>query len=313
MRKFLALLLLPLSIVPVALAVPYVADQHESFSARYLEREALAAPAVASVKYRPVAAYRDRVPVLVYHGINDDGSRYSQTRQDFADQMAALHADGFHTVSAADVARFARGERVPLPSRPVLITFDDGRVDSFRGADAVLERYGFRATMFAIAGVTTEASRTYLGPDELASMEDSGRWDIQVHAGEGHTRIDGNRPYYGALESGESLDEFTTRVGDDLDGARSRLARAVGDDGLGDLFAVPYSDYGQSPGGDAVVAMLSLQAMTQRFTGVFVQSSTVEPVTRGQSGLLSRFEPTRDINANDLLRTLRRGTADKEA
>ena len=65
--------------------------------------------------------------------------------------LAALDAAGFHTLDAETYARFARGEDVALPSRPVLVTFDDGRLDSFRGADAVLERYGMRATMFAIA------------------------------------------------------------------------------------------------------------------------------------------------------------------
>ncbi|MEA2169865.1 MAG: poly-beta,6-N-acetyl-D-glucosamine N-deacetylase [Solirubrobacteraceae bacterium] len=315
MRRFLATMLLPLSLVPVAFAVPYVAEQHESFSARYLDREALASPDVGHVTAPPVPAYRDRVPVLAYHGINDGGGAYALTQTAFAKQMAALDEAGFHTISAHTYARFARGEQVRLPERPILLTFDDGRVDSFRGADAVLEEHGFRATMFAIAGQTVDASRTYLGPDELASMEDSGRWDIQEHAGDGHVQIaspDGKRrPYYATLQPGETLGEFRTRVAGDLDEGARKLAAVVPDADFGDLFAVPYSDYGQTTG-NPLVAGSSLRAMTARFTAVFVQHGDVQPTRRGQHGLLPRYEPKPGTTPQALLRVLRRGI-DKEA
>ena len=39
-----------------------------------------------------------------------------------------------------------------LPAKPVLLTFDDGRLDSYRGADAPLQRMGMHAAMFVITG-----------------------------------------------------------------------------------------------------------------------------------------------------------------
>jgi hypothetical protein len=231
--------------------------------------------------------------------------------------MAALDAAGFHTLDAHTYARFARGEDVDLPPRPILITFDDGRLDSFRGADAVLEQHDFRATMFAIAGATVDASRTYLSADELSDMEASGRWDIQFHAGDGHQQIETasgrTRPFYGGLEPGESLAEFDDRVQDDLDDGREQLADMVPGAELGDLFSVPYSDYGQAPGGELPIAVTSLRSMTSRFTAVFIQRSELHPTRRGQHGLLTRYEPKPDTTPKDLLRVLRRGTADKEA
>ena len=50
--------------------------------------------------------------------------------------MAMLAADGFHAISIAQYARFAGGDVAALPDRPILITFDDGRLDSYQGADA---------------------------------------------------------------------------------------------------------------------------------------------------------------------------------
>ncbi|MEA2143712.1 MAG: hypothetical protein QOI64_2142, partial [Solirubrobacteraceae bacterium] len=94
MRRLLATILLPLSLIPVALAVPYVAGQHEAFRARYIEREALAAPVVGRLASASVPVYRDKVPVLVYHGLNEDGGRWTIDRAGFARQMAALDAAG---------------------------------------------------------------------------------------------------------------------------------------------------------------------------------------------------------------------------
>ena len=42
---------------------------------------------------------------------------------------------GFESISLAQYTRFRRGDSRGLPARPVLITFDDGRLDSYRGAD----------------------------------------------------------------------------------------------------------------------------------------------------------------------------------
>ncbi len=108
------------------------------------------APAAAEA---PVHNYRGVVPVLLYHGIDAvprSREPYSTTPAEFARQRAMLSGDGFHAISIAQYARFAGRDVEELPDRPILITFDDGRLDSYQGADAILARYGMRATMFVI-------------------------------------------------------------------------------------------------------------------------------------------------------------------
>ena len=56
----------------------------------------------------------------------------------FAEQMEMLERAGFQTISIAQYVRFLQGDAAGLPARPILITFDDGRLDSYRGADKVL-------------------------------------------------------------------------------------------------------------------------------------------------------------------------------
>lgn len=307
MKRFIAVVLLPLSLVPVALAVPYVADEHASYQARYLDRGSLPAPAVGPADAPRAPAYRDRIPTLVYHGINDSGARYTATQEAFAGQMAALDAAGYHAVGADTYARFVRGEPVRLPSRPILITFDDGRIDSFRGADAVLERHGLQATMFAIAGETIDGSLTYLSPDELDAMEASEQWDVRFHGGQGHQRLDSGRPFYAGLLDGEPVAEFRHRVEEDLDAGRERLGELVPGAALDDLFAVPYSDYGQYE--HVGIAATIADVLLDRFDVMFVQHSDVTPVRRGGAGIVTRFEPPTGMTPDALLRTLREGLA----
>ncbi|HEY2788341.1 MAG TPA: polysaccharide deacetylase family protein, partial [Gaiellales bacterium] len=134
-------------------------------------------------------AGRNAVPVLCYHGIGSQKNYLTVTRRMFAQQMLALHTGGFHAISMGQYARFVEGKPVRLPTRPILITFDDGRLDSYRGADSVLARFGYRATMFVVAAWVTQHPGFALHWDELAKMQASGRWSIQEHAGREHTHV----------------------------------------------------------------------------------------------------------------------------
>jgi len=130
---------------------------------------ALAAAAEADAP--PVHNYRGVVPVLLYHRIDAvprAGDPYAVSQAEFARQMAMLAADGFHTISIAQYARFAGGDVTALPDRPILITFDDGLLRSYEGADAILARYGMRATMFVI---TANAAAAKPGGQPLGAIQ----------------------------------------------------------------------------------------------------------------------------------------------
>jgi peptidoglycan/xylan/chitin deacetylase (PgdA/CDA1 family) len=96
----------------------------------------------------------------------------------FAAQLAYLSDQGYRAVTLDDVREQLLGRR-PLPRRSVAITFDDGGADNYHNALPLLCRYGFRATVFLVAGKTglardlpdwPEAARRYLNEDEIAEM-----------------------------------------------------------------------------------------------------------------------------------------------
>lgn len=309
MKRLLAMILLPLSIVPIALiAYPAVRSDHASFVARYEHRDPLPAPRVrAAALGRRIPAHPRRVPIVVYHGLGEQQNDYTLTRTHFAAQMAALDRAGYQTISAGDYVRFARGEPVDLPAHPILITFDDGRLDSFRGADAVLAQHGFRATMFAIAGETAEGSGHFLSGDELSAMADSGRWDIEYHAGWGHRLVNtadgGREPFYAALEPGETPTERMSRVTGDLTAGARELHEKV-PQARTDLFAVPFSDYGQTD--DAARGRALAGWLTSHYAAWFVQADDPPFARPGRGGRVQRFEPHPKTTARALLRWLDR-------
>ena len=58
--------------------------------------------------------------------------------EDFARQMALLDHAGYDTITLEEFIRFIEREQVSLPPRPLLLTFDGARLDSWTGSDGIL-------------------------------------------------------------------------------------------------------------------------------------------------------------------------------
>jgi len=78
------------------------------------------------VEPMPHEYYTTRVPILMYHHIDEYAANAMiVTPETFATQMRALYENGFTAVTLCQLVDFVdRG--IPLPERPVVITFDDG-------------------------------------------------------------------------------------------------------------------------------------------------------------------------------------------
>jgi biofilm PGA synthesis lipoprotein PgaB len=312
-RWAFAPLLLPLSIVPIVLMAPALAESHDSFKRLWLNRTTVETPAVAltaaqKAKFVPLPTFRGAVPVLTYHGIDPRvDSKYTITPASFAAQMAMLKHAGFHPISAEQYARFPGGSAKDLPSRPILITFDDGQLDSWRYADPILRRFGFRATMFVITDPVDRGNPYYLRWDELRSMRDSGRWDLQLHAGAMHkmVRIDAkdtpgaayaNRQYAGGRL--ESFAAYKRRVTTDLDLGLRRMRAELGPV-RADAFAYPFSADGSWQTNDKRIPAFLDRALHARFSAVFDDGHPVQPPRTAQR-TLERKEVNTDTTAEAL-------------
>ena len=233
------------------------------------------------------AATPPGIPTLLYHGIATSeqsaepaDAKYAISPEDFAKQMALLRNAGYHTVTLPQFAAYAAGRPEQLPSRPVLITFDDGLASSWLDGDGALKREGFTATMFVDAGRVDSHANGYLTWDELRAMEKSGRWDLQLHAWQGHQFIrfgPGENDYgafYAYRKEHESLDGWQKRVFGDIGDGASVISRELpGEQQL--AFAPPYGNYGQEGTNDSQIPHKLLTWLLERYQIVFVQDRCI--------------------------------------
>jgi len=222
-------------------------------------------------------AFRNAVPVLIYHRLESAHDGYSVSPDDFASQMRRLHELGFEAITLDRYVAFMRGKNVSLPQRPILITFDDGYVSAWESADPILARYGWAAAMYVpTAAVGRPGHLTWT---QLRQMQASGRWQVDEHAGTGHRliRIDAAGrmgPFYAneRWTNGrqESFAHYKRRVARDIRQGEALLANKV--PGVAhDTFAVPFNNYGQYGTNDRRIEPWLVRYLEKNFAVAFVQ------------------------------------------
>jgi peptidoglycan/xylan/chitin deacetylase (PgdA/CDA1 family) len=98
------------------------------------------------------------VPILTYHYIRVNPDRYdrmgfalSVTPSDFAAQMDWLAQNGYHTITTEDLFTYLNLYG-GLPSKPVILTFDDGYADFYTTALPILRSHNFVAVSYVVTG-----------------------------------------------------------------------------------------------------------------------------------------------------------------
>jgi peptidoglycan/xylan/chitin deacetylase (PgdA/CDA1 family) len=122
----------------------------------------------------------------MYHRVAERGpralDRHRLHPEQFEEQLDFLRDAGFYGISLEDWRRACEARR-PLPGQAVLLTFDDGYRDFAETAWPLLERYGFPATVFLVAGRVNGSSTwdsplggdaPLLGWDEVRELRDRG-------------------------------------------------------------------------------------------------------------------------------------------
>lgn len=119
-----------------------------------------------------------KVPIVTYHYIrvNPDvrdklGFALSVTPADFAAQMDWLARAGYHPITTEDLYLYLNRTR-GLPSKPVILTFDDGYADFYTTALPILKSHGFNATAYIVSGFVGRGG--YMTADQIREADHSG-------------------------------------------------------------------------------------------------------------------------------------------
>jgi len=121
---------------------------------------------------------KKEVPILCYHNIKElkagDGEMtktYTVSPANFAQQMKALSDAGYHSILPNQLNDYLVYD-VPLPSNPVMITFDDTREEQFSIGAAEMKKYGFKGVFFIM---TVSINRPgYMSKEQIKSLSDDG-------------------------------------------------------------------------------------------------------------------------------------------
>lgn len=138
-------------------------------------------------------AQEDRgIPMLTYHHIlrDEENTRFRHTStttsvRAFSNQMTWLRDRGYTTLTMYQLEGYLRN-KINLPARSVVITFDDGLKSVNRYAYPILKQYGFHATAFIISSRIKRhpqkwepKSLQFMSVSELKQIQDV--FDIQSH------------------------------------------------------------------------------------------------------------------------------------
>ena len=209
-------------------------------------------PAITLVLFHQITDH----PTVSASGVDNIQKPWIGVKQ-FDDVLAQMEKDGYHFVTPETAAGFFEGATPgsALPSKPLLISFDDGWESAWLEATPILRKHHIKAVMF-FEGILTDIKPGRLTTSELKAMLASGTWTLQSHGWKGHSNIVTDAtgttdPYWYAnlkwLADRARLEtpaEYEDRIADDLMHFRNAFESKLGIHIDG--FAFPSGEYGQS-------------------------------------------------------------------
>ena len=120
------------------------------------------------------------IPVLMYHRINNligvgkkdiiqVGLRVST--KVFDAQMQFLKRNNYNTISSQDIVNY-QYKNIALPSKPILLTFDDGYLDNYTNALPILVKYNLKGEFAIIVDLVGQDS--YMNWDQITDLKFKG-------------------------------------------------------------------------------------------------------------------------------------------
>ncbi len=155
------------------------------------------------------------VPIIMYHSVVKDETKtgdYVITPVTLEEDLIYLAENGYTTIFVSDLISYVY-DGVPLPDKPVIITFDDGSYNNYLYVLPLLKRYDMKA-VFSIVGQYTQGysesgdknpAYAYMSWDDICELNKSGNAEIINHSYNMHS-LTGRR---GALRlQEESLADY---------------------------------------------------------------------------------------------------------
>jgi len=157
------------------------------------------------------------VPILMYHYVSPLPSNADSIRIDltvspdtFREHIQYLRNAGYETISLYQLYN-ALVAGLPLPPKPVILTFDDGYVDHYEYVFPVLQEFGFTGTFFIITDIADANTPGYLTWAQIREMAGVGM-SLESHA-KNHVDLAGRDRDFLVYQIIGSLESLEANIG----------------------------------------------------------------------------------------------------
>ncbi|KLT67374.1 polysaccharide deacetylase family protein [Pedobacter sp. BMA] len=157
---------------------------------------------------------RKQVPILCYHQVRNwkptdgkVGKDYIVEIQNFKDQMKMLSDSGYHTILPDQLYAYLN-TGATLPSKPIMLTFDDTDEDQFTIVRPTLDKLGYKAVYFIMTVSIGRKGKfvDYMSKEQIKQLSDEG------NVIGSHTYDHKNFKKYAGKDWEEQLDKPTKKL-----------------------------------------------------------------------------------------------------
>lgn len=264
-------------------------DWHEIFYAGkvgYVWKDSTAPASISKNQY---------LPILAYHNFTYSGSNaWNMTPEGFRAHMEHLKKNGYTSITYKQFLDFINNNG-NLPSKPVMITIDDGYYSVYQYAYPILKELGMKATVFPIVGAVGSMSGTlrHFNWEQAKEMEQSGVIDIQSHSFSSHYMVNGNPVLSNKLPE-ETDKAYLERIRNDLYKAKTTLESMLNKRIT--ALAYPYGSWNEA---------VKQTAKDIGYEELFLYNVGTGPFYKGGNRfMIDRFEISGNYTAKDVYRII---------
>lgn len=145
---------------------------------------------VSNTKHIPIIMYHLIQPIPLRSHYESDYAwkldvGLTVTPQAFSMQMDQLQKQGYHTISPNDLFNNLY-YNLPLPSKPIILTFDDGRISDYTNGLPILLQHHYTAIFFIPPGLSGKVNgmdghNTYMSLDQVKELTQDGMY-VENHS-----------------------------------------------------------------------------------------------------------------------------------
>lgn len=176
-----------------------------------------------------------KLPVIMYHMIlkNPKNNKFIISEKDFKEDLKYINSNGYTTILVNDLIEYTEGKK-ELPSKPILLTFDDGAYNNYLYAFPLAKKYNAK---FVFSPIAKEAEKYSAIKDEvpeyahanwekISEMSNSGIVEIQNHTYNMHSA---KKPRIGCTQkNGESKEDYKNKLSKDLEKSQNLILEKTG-------------------------------------------------------------------------------------